>query len=127
LLVGETGTGKTNAVQYLADSIGHKLTVINMNQQSESTDLLGGYKPVDLKFLISPIREEFEVLFRSSFELNKQVNIKHLEDIATLHEQQNWDRLIRAMRDNAIAAVSELMESKKYLEKDFRQEERQKI
>ena len=35
-----------------------------MNQQSESTDLLGGYKPVDLKLLILPIREEFEILFR---------------------------------------------------------------
>ncbi|XP_023213702.1 midasin-like, partial [Centruroides sculpturatus] len=42
LLVGETGTGKTSVVQYLADLLGHKLTVINMNQQSDSVDLLGG-------------------------------------------------------------------------------------
>ena len=42
LLVGETGTGKTSTVQYLADKTGHKLTVINMNQQSDSTDLMGG-------------------------------------------------------------------------------------
>jgi midasin len=43
LLVGETGTGKTSAVQYLADKTGHHLVVINMNQQSDSADLLGGY------------------------------------------------------------------------------------
>ncbi|KAL5010016.1 hypothetical protein ScPMuIL_012321, partial [Solemya velum] len=38
LLVGETGTGKTSSVQ-----------VLNMNQQSDSADLLGGFKPVDLR------------------------------------------------------------------------------
>jgi midasin len=43
LLVGETGTGKTSAVQYLAGKTGHRLIVINMNQQSDSADLLGGY------------------------------------------------------------------------------------
>lgn len=43
LLVGETGTGKTAAVQYLAQKTGHHLVVINMNQQSDSADLLGGY------------------------------------------------------------------------------------
>ncbi|KOC69196.1 Midasin, partial [Habropoda laboriosa] len=62
LLVGETGTGKTSCVQYLAQITGHKLIVINMNQQSESTDLLGGYKPVDLKLLILPIQRKWKTL-----------------------------------------------------------------
>ena len=43
LLVGETGTGKTSTVQYLAELTGQRLKVINMNQQSDSTDLLGGW------------------------------------------------------------------------------------
>ena len=42
LLVGETGTGKTSSVQYLSQQLGHDLKVINMNQQSDSADLLGG-------------------------------------------------------------------------------------
>jgi midasin len=42
LLVGETGTGKTSTVQYLAHTLGHKLHVINLNQQSDTMDLLGG-------------------------------------------------------------------------------------
>ena len=42
LLVGETGVGKTSSVQYLAQQLGHTLRVVNMNQQSDSTDLLGG-------------------------------------------------------------------------------------
>lgn len=70
LLVGETGTGKTSTVQHLAGvtgelssqplrclpnsfflipppscllcSPGHRLRVVNMNQQSDTADLLGG-------------------------------------------------------------------------------------
>ena len=43
LLVGETGTGKTASVQHLAALLGHKLTVVNLNQQSDSSQLLGGW------------------------------------------------------------------------------------
>lgn len=107
LLVGETGTGKTSSVQYLARSTGHRLTIINMNQQSESADLLGGYKPVDLKFLISPIREEFEVLFRSYFEI--EPNKKYLEHIGLYHKQQKWKALVTLMSQSARAAVKRLM------------------
>lgn len=42
LLVGETGCGKTTVLQYLSDILGTSLVVINMNQQSDSTDLIGG-------------------------------------------------------------------------------------
>jgi len=122
LLVGETGTGKTSAIQYLADSIGHKLIVINMNQQSESTDFLGGYKPVDLKFLISPIREEFELLFRSFF--NVKAHETYLKDIAMRHNQQDWKRLVRLMRYSTNAAVKKLRDRCKNLEEDSKQAEK---
>ncbi|KAG5308278.1 MDN1 protein, partial [Acromyrmex insinuator] len=115
LLVGETGTGKTSSIQYLARSTGHRLIVINMNQQSESADLLGGYKPVDLKFLISPIREEFEILFRSYFMIES--NRKFLEHIALCHKQQKWKNLIILMSHSAHAAVKRLRNKcEKYLE-----------
>lgn len=35
------GTGKTFIIQKLADAVGSKLVVLNMSQQSDSTDLLG--------------------------------------------------------------------------------------
>ncbi len=35
------------------------LRVINMNQQSDSTDLLGGYKPVDISHTMHNILESF--------------------------------------------------------------------
>ncbi|XP_076632333.1 midasin [Colletes latitarsis] len=109
LLVGETGTGKTSCVQYLAQITGHKLIVINMNQQSESTDLLGGYKPVDFKLLIFPIREEFEILFRSYFAI--EPNKKFLSHIGHCFEERKWKTLTSLMVHSVGAALKRLRAS----------------
>ncbi|XP_011314888.1 midasin isoform X1 [Fopius arisanus] len=106
LLVGETGTGKTCSVQFLARSTGHKLIVINMNQQSESADLLGGYKPVDISLLITPIREEFEILFRSFFAM--EPNKKFLSHVAGSYRDGKWKTLVTLMAHSAAAAVARL-------------------
>lgn len=47
LMVGETGTGKTAAVGYLAELMGRRLTAINLSNQTESGDLVGGFRPID--------------------------------------------------------------------------------
>ncbi|XP_053995785.1 midasin isoform X2 [Hylaeus anthracinus] len=106
LLVGETGTGKTSCIQYLAQITGHKLIVINMNQQSESTDLLGGYKPVDFKLFVFPIREEFEILFRSYFAI--EPNQKFLSHIGHCFEQRRWKTLTSLMIQSTSAALKRL-------------------
>jgi midasin (ATPase involved in ribosome maturation) len=43
-------------------------------------DLIFSYKPVDLKYIVGPLREEFETLFRSYFSVQK--NVQFLEYIA---------------------------------------------
>lgn len=106
LLVGETGTGKTSSVQYLARQTGHKLVVINMNQQSDSADLLGGYKPVDMKYVIRPLVDEFDGLFRSFYNVEK--NKKFLGHIETCYETENWTALVTLMTQSHKAAVSRL-------------------
>lgn len=111
LLVGETGTGKTSCVQYLAQITGRKLIVINMNQQSESTDLLGGYKPVDLKLLILPIREEFEILFRSYFAI--EPNAKFLSHVGRCFSDRKWKTLSTLMIHSTAAALKRLKSSPK--------------
>ena len=58
LLVGETGTGKTTSLQYFANQIGKKIVPFNLSQQSESGDLLGGFKPVDMRSLMLPLKED---------------------------------------------------------------------
>lgn len=48
LFVGETGTGKTTTVSQLAMLLGQELIALNMSNQSEASDLIGGFKPIDL-------------------------------------------------------------------------------
>ena len=71
LLCGETGVGKTSCIQYLASLSGKHLTVINMNQQSDSVELFGGYKPIDIKFLVNNARDEYQSLFAATFNSDK--------------------------------------------------------
>ncbi|XP_024011307.1 midasin [Eutrema salsugineum] len=66
LMVGETGTGKTTLVQNLAQWIGQKLTVLNLSQQSDIVDLLGGFKPIDAKLMCKMLHNEFHELARDS-------------------------------------------------------------
>ena len=95
LLVGETGTGKTSSVQYLSQLLGRRLLVINLNQQSDSADLLGGYKPVDLKWKIAPIRQEFDTLFPRTFNLKE--NTVFLSHISKCFANRQWDSLLKLM------------------------------
>ncbi|XP_053143364.1 midasin isoform X2 [Hemicordylus capensis] len=96
LLVGETGTGKTSTVQYLAHITGHHLRVINMNQQSDTADLLGGYKPVDNKLIWLPLRESFEELFAQTF--SRKQNQTFLGHIQTCYRQKRWHDLLKLMQ-----------------------------
>ncbi|XP_052133380.1 midasin [Frankliniella occidentalis] len=103
LLVGETGVGKTSSIQYLAEKMGQSLSVINMNQQSDSADLLGGFKPVELKFVISPLRDEFETLFRGFFAVDE--NTKFLSHIAHCFSLKKWSTLLTLMKHSTAAAL----------------------
>ncbi|KAF8466620.1 hypothetical protein BDZ91DRAFT_848756 [Kalaharituber pfeilii] len=97
LLVGETGTGKTTAVQQLADMLRYKLTVINLSQQTESGDLLGGYKPVDLRTLAVPLKDKFEELFEKTFSLKR--NAHFIEMLNKYFLKQNWARVLALWKE----------------------------
>ena len=43
LLIGETGTGKTSLVRYMAQQAGKKYYRINLNGQSDTSDIVGKY------------------------------------------------------------------------------------
>ncbi|XP_061756335.1 midasin isoform X2 [Nerophis ophidion] len=95
LLVGETGTGKTTTVQHLARVTGHKLMVVNMNQQSDTADLLGGYKPVDHKQILIPLREAFEDLFSQTY--SRSQNLTFLGHVQTCFREKRWHDLLKLM------------------------------
>ncbi|KAJ3293693.1 AAA ATPase midasin [Borealophlyctis nickersoniae] len=110
LLVGETGTGKTSVVQYLADLVGQKLVAVNMSQQSDSSDLLGGYKPVDARLLATPIKEEFDRLFAATFKV--KANTTFLDMVQKAYVKKNWARLVEGFRA-ALKMAQEVVERQK--------------
>ena len=91
LLVGETGTGKTTIIQELAESLGHNLVVVNLSQQSEAGDLLGGYKPVNLRALAIPMKEEFDDLFEET-KFSSSKNQRYLKSVSRTIANGEWGR-----------------------------------
>mmetsp|Transcript_47735 Transcript_47735/g.104044 ORF Transcript_47735/g.104044 Transcript_47735/m.104044 type:complete len:88 (+) Transcript_47735:375-638(+) len=60
LLVGKAGTGKTHIIQQICSIFNKKLLVYNVNAQSEMSDIIGGYQPLDVfvvikKFIIEAL------------------------------------------------------------------------
>ncbi|KAF2112738.1 hypothetical protein BDV96DRAFT_580311 [Lophiotrema nucula] len=97
LLVGETGTGKTTSIQYLTDQLGRKLVAFNLSQQSESGDLLGGYKPVNVRSLVIPLKDEFDDLFDTTF--SKKRNARFLEMLGKRVAKGEWKRVCMLWRE----------------------------
>lgn len=95
LLVGETGTGKTTIVQHLATLMNQKLLVVNMSQQSDSSDLLGGFKPVDMMGLVRPVKEWFDELFGKTFSL--KANQAFLDSVNKVFLRKKWKQLFVAL------------------------------
>ncbi|TPX18376.1 uncharacterized protein E0L32_011709 [Thyridium curvatum] len=97
LLVGETGIGKTTVVQQLAESLGHKLVAVNLSQQSEVGDLLGGFKPVNVRSLAMPLKEEFDDLFLATG-ISRDRNERYLERIDKSLARGKWADLAKLWR-----------------------------
>ena len=99
LLVGETGIGKTTVVQQLADLLGFNLTAVNLSQQSEVGDLLGGFKPVNIRNLAIPLKEEFEDLFTATGISRKSPeNQKWLSQLDRYVREARWDKVAKLWR-----------------------------
>ncbi|KAJ1814186.1 AAA ATPase midasin, partial [Coemansia sp. RSA 2599] len=91
LLSGETGTGKTTVVQHLAALAGRSLAVFNLSQQSDSSDLLGGFRPVDIALVALQLRETFDPLFARTVSVRK--NAAFLDSVRVAHGRRDWRRL----------------------------------
>lgn len=99
LLVGETGTGKTTAVQHIASILNRPLTVINLSTQTESADLLGGFKPIDAAVPARHLYIKWLELFRRSFSFKQ--NEKYSIMVRDAIEKQKWERVVEMWRGAA--------------------------
>ncbi|CEP63233.1 AAA family ATPase midasin LALA0_S07e05490g [Lachancea lanzarotensis] len=97
LLVGETGTGKTTVVQEMAKALSQKLTVINVSQQTESGDLLGGFKPVNTKTIAIPLLEDFESIFPATFSMKK--NERFYTMVHKCFNKGQWKNVIKLLNE----------------------------
>ena len=103
LLVGETGIGKTAAVQHLASILNRDLVAINLSQQSEASDLVGGFKPISPRSLFIPLKDEFEMLFEGTFSRNK--NQEFMEMMGKCLSRNQWKRVLKLWREAIKMAV----------------------
>ena len=112
LLVGETGVGKTSSVQFLCDLLGKWLVTVNLNQQTESSDLLGGFKPVDFEHFVLPVRQRFENLFRQTF--SSKENAKFLSHLSECQARKRWSDLVQLMIHAAKGATKRDVQTKEW-------------
>ncbi|CAG8983421.1 hypothetical protein HYALB_00000589 [Hymenoscyphus albidus] len=98
LLVGETGIGKTTVVQQLADTLGFNLTAVNLSQQSEVGDLLGGFKPVHVRSLAIPLKDEFDDLFAATG-ISASKNQRYIEQLGKTIARSQWSKALKLWRE----------------------------
>ncbi|PVV04460.1 hypothetical protein BB560_001040 [Smittium megazygosporum] len=116
LLSGETGTGKTTVVQYASKLLNKQLGVVNLSQQSDSSDLLGGFKPLDIRSIALSLKNSFENLFSKTF--SKKKNVAFIDAVRISFSKKSWSRLSKLFTEaSKMANLANLKKEEKILAK----------
>lgn len=105
LLVGETGTGKTTSVQHLATLVGKPLTALNLSTQTETSDLVGGFKPIDAVAAARTVHAKWQKLFTDTFSVAKGKNAQYLELAGKFLAKRKWDKCAKIWNASAERAL----------------------
>lgn len=106
LIVGETGTGKTTVVQQLAALVRKPLIALNLSQQTESGDLLGGFKPLDPKMPATELHNAWVGLFQQTFSSRR--NARYMQAERKVLQSGRWARLHGIWKDSIGLAMRKL-------------------
>ncbi|CAL1712480.1 unnamed protein product [Somion occarium] len=99
LLTGETGTGKTSVVTHLASLLRKPLISLNLSHQTESADIIGGFKPVDARVPASELQTRFLDLFGGTF--SRKRNAKFEEGVRKAVQEGKWRRAVALWLESA--------------------------
>lgn len=110
LLTGETGTGKTSVITHLASLLGRSLISLNLSHQTESSDLVGGLKPVDTRVPAAALQERFLELFGATFSRKK--NEKFETEVRKAMNEGRWKRVVGLWRESGRLAKERLAAKK---------------
>ncbi|KAJ4482340.1 midasin nuclear AAA ATPase [Lentinula aciculospora] len=107
LLTGETGTGKTSAITHLAHILHQPLVSLNLSNQTESSDLIGGFRPLDARVPALALRSRFLDLFGETFSRKK--NEQFEADVRKSVTQGKWKRAVRLWKESVKLAKDRIM------------------
>ena len=93
-------------MQVLADVSGARLVVINLNMQTDSSDLLGGYKPVHMKQLATPLVSTFTLLFKRTF--SEAANESFITAVEVAAAKGDWAKLSKGVTKAVHMAMAKL-------------------
>ncbi len=92
----ETGCGKTSVLQKLAKLAGVDLIVQNLSLQTDTSDLLGGYRPVEIHYAARELYLKFVDLFAGTY--SQAQNSEFLVFVSSAYEQKKWKLLSQCFR-----------------------------
>ena len=102
----ELSSGKTSVAQTLAKLAGFDLLVQNLSLQTDTADLLGGYRPVEINSAAREVYLLFVELFTSTF--SRVQNAEFLMFVATSYEQRRWKVLSQCFRKASKMGLSKV-------------------
>jgi midasin len=76
--------------------VGARLVVLNLSQQTDSSDLLGGFRPVEARAALAPLLAQFQELVADTWTRGR--NAEFLARVARVAERRKWPQLLAAFR-----------------------------
>ncbi|KAH7723681.1 midasin [Aphelenchoides avenae] len=104
LLTGETGVGKTTVLSMMALYTNTRLQVVNLSQDSDTSDLIGGYKPVAMINMLKPLANDYSQLFTRCFD--KEKNSKFFEHLNSCLSSGRFADYLRLVVETGVRAIN---------------------
>ncbi|KAK1228082.1 AAA ATPase midasin [Marasmius sp. AFHP31] len=114
LLTGETGTGKTSVITHLANTLRQPLISLNLSHQTEASDLVGGFRPVDTRFPGNKLFDEWLDLFVETFSRKKNETIE--KGLREAVQKGKWKQAVNWWKGSVKKAKEQIQKKKREFE-----------